>query len=459
MQKIQPAELKKDIEFLFDTLESVHPNLYAYTSKSETIIALTHLKKGLTMPLTKLEFYQRLAPIVTKLRDGHTSINIPTEEYVSFIEESGKFFPFDLVFFQRKAYVKQNYSNENIPIGTELISINGIAMSEIIKGCLAYISGELEEMRMELLTLYFRMLLCLIYNFAGYFDIEYIDPEGRLILRRVNGVENSVIEQIRKEEEEVPSFAFEIDLEVRAGIMEIRAFQDLDSFKPFCREAIAAMEELDIEHLIIDLRKNWGGDSRIGDELLRYISYEPFRQYSAIQLKASQQIKEYYSNNEFIRSYYESFVPKLLRWLPLKVASPVYRKVWRAKEGELIKIPCKFQKLKKGPLFEGYLYALTSPNTYSSAASFVTAIRDFRRGRLIGETMGGLATQFGDLYLFQLPHSGLDVRVSHKEHIRPNGVEALGRINPDYVVSVTLEEKLGLEDQTLEYAKKMALLR
>lgn len=459
MQKFQTEELKADLRYLFETLEAVHPNLYAYTAKSEMIIALNYLKKELNMPLTKLEFYQRLAPIVTKLRDGHTSVQIPTEEYTSFIDKGGQLFPFDLVFYQKKAYVKQNYSNEDIPIGTEIISINGITMCEIIKGCLAYIGGELDEMRLELLTLYFRMFLCLIYNFAGHFDVEYIDSEGRLILRRVKGVESFVLQQTCGEEEQVPPYTFEIDLEVRAGIMEIQAFKDLDSFKPFCRDAIAAMEELDIEHLIIDLRKNWGGDSRIGDELLRYISYEPFRQFSAIRLKVSPQIKEYYDNNEFIQAYYKSFIPKLFSWLPLRVVSPVYRKVWGAQEGELIKIPCKLQQPKKDILFEGYLYVLTSPNTYSSAASFVTTIRDFRRGRLIGETMGGLATQFGDLYTFQLPHSGLDVRVSHKEHIRPNGVESLGRINPDYEVPITLEEKLGLKDQTLDYAKKMALLR
>ena len=65
-----PEELKEDLDYLFQTMEDVHPNLYAYTPKS-VIDSLREKATGqLTNPKTAFEFGKLVTPLIVKLGDG-----------------------------------------------------------------------------------------------------------------------------------------------------------------------------------------------------------------------------------------------------------------------------------------------------------------------------------------------------------------------------------------------------
>ena len=55
---IPPDKLKKDLDFLFKTIEEVHPNMYAYTPKEEFIPLRDELYHQIKRPMTRLEFYK-----------------------------------------------------------------------------------------------------------------------------------------------------------------------------------------------------------------------------------------------------------------------------------------------------------------------------------------------------------------------------------------------------------------
>src|SRR6478735_10977965 len=85
-QKFTPEELKQDLQFLFEKLESIHPSLYHYTPKSEVDEKRSALEKELDHPMTRLEFARKAIPVISMLNDGHTGMGFPREERVSFLK-------------------------------------------------------------------------------------------------------------------------------------------------------------------------------------------------------------------------------------------------------------------------------------------------------------------------------------------------------------------------------------
>jgi len=65
------------------------------------------------------------------------------------------------------------------------------------------------------------------------------------------------------------------------------------------------------------------------------------------------------------------------------------------------------------------VYVLIGQRTFPARSIWLPPIKDYKLGTLVGEETGGLATQFGDIYSFWLPNTGLQLGVSHKKFYRP----------------------------------------
>ncbi len=75
-----PEELNEDVDFLFNKFEQIHPDLYSYTAKSEIDLMRKKVKGELSQPVSRLEFALKIIPIVTSLKDAHTSLTLPQDE-------------------------------------------------------------------------------------------------------------------------------------------------------------------------------------------------------------------------------------------------------------------------------------------------------------------------------------------------------------------------------------------
>jgi hypothetical protein len=65
---------------------------------------------------------------------------------------------------------------------------------------------------------------------------------------------------------------------------------DLERFKGFLKETFETVKNKRMSHLIIDVRRNGGGNSALGDELMQYISRKPFRTFDRVTVKVSNEI-------------------------------------------------------------------------------------------------------------------------------------------------------------------------
>ena len=198
--------------------------------------------------------------------------------------------------------------------------------------------------------------------------------------------------------------------------------------------------ERGIEHLIIDLRRNTGGTTALGDRLLEYIAKGPFVQMHRSELQVSQEAKDY-----FLR-----FIPGFLRWIPIQYLHPLLRLIFTTREGGVATVT--FDKVVQSSIvdlrFSGRISVLISSRVMSSSSLFAATVKHYGLGLLIGESSGGFPTHYGNIVPLNLPNTGLlffmptSVNYGHGE----------GRVEPDVVITQSVQDLIEGKDTVLEYA-------
>ncbi len=87
-KSIPPEKLKADLRFLHETIERVHPNMYAHTSRTQYVNILHELDRNCDHAMGASEFYLYARAAVVCLKDTHTRIEPPSNFIMPPITES-----------------------------------------------------------------------------------------------------------------------------------------------------------------------------------------------------------------------------------------------------------------------------------------------------------------------------------------------------------------------------------
>lgn len=213
-----------------------------------------------------------------------------------------------------------------------------------------------------------------------------------------------------------------------------RKLQELPRFNRFLEEMFARMEEEGVTTLVVDLRSNRGGNSRLCDQLLAWLRpHEELRRFtSAIRL--SPLWAEQYP--EPARQMREAFAEADRRIDPDRLYASADLD-FGTKQAE------QSDPERTGPLFRGRVVVVQSARTYSSAGILATMIADNGIGTLIGEPGTFRPTHFGDILNWKLPHTGIRGSVSHKLFRRPDrSRDAESSLRPDATLPLTWDDFL-----------------
>jgi hypothetical protein len=201
--------------------------------------------------------------------------------------------------------------------------------------------------------------------------------------------------------------------------------RDVGEFEEFLERTFRALADDPPAALVIDLSRNGGGDSRLGDELLQYLSDRPWRQAARKDWKVSAPLKR----------HLKAMLPAWVRWLPVQQLHPMGRKLWGTPEGELARFEAPPVLPRDEPLrYRGPLAWLIGPSTFSAAMGLATAAQDCGRGVLVGQETGGIQNGFGEVLPFRLPHTQLGVQVSTAYFARSGERVSSGGVQPDIAV-------------------------
>ena len=145
---VSPDKLREDVDFTYSKLKELHPKLYWYISKNELDFKFDSLKTTINKPLTPIEFYFKLQPVIAKIREGHLSLGIPMKrfskkEIKALKNKKGLFGRFEYYVENDRLYITENKDSvEQIKPGTEILSINNIAVSDYMKKYRPLISSD-----------------------------------------------------------------------------------------------------------------------------------------------------------------------------------------------------------------------------------------------------------------------------------------------------------------------------
>lgn len=416
-----------DIDALVYTLSEIHPNLFSECNQTDFMRAVNKAKASLPDSVSILDVYRYAAPIVAMIGDGHTSLSFPFDHV--FTKELMRI-PLFVHVLPQKDITCRTSLDSIIPENARILSINGHSAEEMIETMLPYISGEREHFRLSELNTMFTALFQMIYAEDQY-TIRYIDKKKTREVTFPAMKWEEIIKRctMRKKAGQTATlpYSFSIDRENSVAILDFRQCTDLYRMKQFADSLFQTLRKENIRHLIIDVRNNGGGDSRVGDVLLRYISPEPFIQMDKALIKKTPLTARLKGD------------PNLRPAITFIENSPEnYIRPLSEEEGH----------------FKGHIYLLTSNQTFSSASSFAWTFKMCHTGPVIGEETGGMNVSYGDYLWYRLPVSGLPCHISYKRfwQFRADEKDIHGTI-PD--IHVPADEALATAYKLIKKNKKI----
>jgi hypothetical protein len=426
--RFSAEQLKNDLDFLFNKLEYIHPNLYAYTPKEKTLQAISIVKSEIKDSINSIDFWLMVCPIVNNLHHGHTGItpqNSEVNKYISKLQKTGfSYFPFSVIILDSNIYVRDIYSDtKNIERGTKVISINGFKTSDILSKLVNYESGERMDYRLHYVEKRFIWNYPLLYPNSKY-EVKYMD-NGIEKTKLLNGInEKETDEYFTKAFASAKNnYRFKL-IANNTACIEYNACVDYDNFKLFLDSAFAVIKQNKITNLIIDIRKNGGGDSRLNSLLLTYLTNKPFYECSKHLERITSDIRSAYE-------YYSQFKKDTIL--------------------ERTKYQYFDNKIENPLLFKGNIYVLTGIETFSSGAEAAMLIKDYKLGKIIGQETGGLPCGYGDRFDFELPNTKIKVGVSYKWSLRPSGIDDNRGVIPDIILKPSLQDLLSDKELEMDY--------
>ena len=381
------SNLIADVNYLFQRIERIHPNMNYSLSKADFEKEFRGLKEKINNKMNIFDYWKLVNPLVVKLNDGHTNLIFPSYQLKGV---GSSLFPFSVNINPKDSIVaiEEDYtpSRNSIPLNSRVLSINGMPINKIIDDMLCQTSGETISFKLSKLKYFFTPFLYALYRDME-FEVEYfIKGEKHKLL--VQGI--SYEDRYQKKNANPKPYTLFIDEKNSIAIIDFRQFLDLKKFDVFLDSAFTLIHKKNINNLIIDVRLNGGGSSSLGDAMFQYISKTPFHQYGYIINK---------------------------------------------KEGKLkIRKTERLIKLRRNKLrFKGDVYVLQSNFTFSSASDFTWAFKYFKMGKIVGEESGGLSICYGETINSTLPYSKLEFGVSSKKFYNYGASENMitGTI-PDY---------------------------
>lgn len=378
---------KADLDVLAERLLERHPNFYTRHSVEEFEDALESLANRLDA-LDDEQIVMALARVVAMGGDSHTTVNAGA------IGQRMRRLPLQLVVLSDGVFVNAAPKAHEALIGRRVVSINGMAIDEVLERVSQLFAYENESKRVLTGAGYAVLLPAL--REAGVIDDHHaaalpitLEHEGERKTLRLPCApqtrDQNWVSFIQKLPQPWPLayrkqrgyYASDFIAEHKAMYVAYNACREAPDLPMarFVEFIVSKSDELDAQRIIIDLRFNGGGDETV-------------------------------------------------IW-PL----------WKALAGS--------ERFKD----KGAIIGLISRQTFSSAMSNSHQLRDDCGAVLIGEPTGGKPNHFGELSSFTLPNSGVTISHSTKWFQKVEGDP--DAVHPDVLIPWTSADLFTGHDATL----------
>lgn len=425
-KKFTKEQLNIDLDFIKDKIINVHANPFTEISRQEFDKKVSDIRNSLKDGLTQKDFYYLTKPLIVTLNDEHSGMGdfCVTDS----IKNNIKVLPLKFIYENKKMILSEDYSDNKLTIGDEVLSLNNIPITEVLENCAKTIPGAKEERIPMVVDRFWITISKFCYFITDDYNLKF--KSGKQIV-----VKSLPIEELGKRNKERNSKkqqeeykALDYQKLKKVGYLTVNSFSDRlyppDIWKKKFDSIFVQIKKDNVKKLVIDVSNNGGGNSALGDLLITYFSDKPYKTYQGTWKKSQE---------------YSDF---------LKIIGKNYPNYEKIKNGESLPIISHTITPTKNPLkFNGKTYVIVGKNTFSSAMMFAVTILDNELAIVVGETPDrGHPNHFGELIKFTTPSTNLDFLFGVKEWIRP-----AGKVEPNKLIpQKTIELKEKTKEQIIK---------
>lgn len=456
--KIKKELLLRDIELLYQGLDKYHTGTYWYTSKEELDRSFAEVKAQITRDMNALEFHKLMTPLVGLSREDHTDIYLP-EEIQQQIKKQALYFPLSIVFLGEKLYCVKNGSNVQEEIeGRQIISINGETPSAIVDkiGSLFASDGFIKRVKFkDLEGLSFARYLYYYYGNLPTYEVQFEDELVNFKALSTDAIRENLIKRNKRIAQSDPKkewLEFEI-INDSVAYLGLHSFSNSkisenkinNKLKPFLEKSFEQIDRKQIKFLVIDVSKNGGGNEGSEGLVFSYLD-DNYQKYSKVRAKAQRAVLDNGIDKPIKLSTFGFFE----RWLAnTKMPDGSYER--KNNIGFGLMAYNKAAKFK----FDGTLFVIISPVTYSASSEFANMLCTNDRAVFVGQETGGgyYGNTSGYSSELKLPHSGISVDLPALQfimNVKDNMPFGRGVI-PKHEVIPTFEQYVNGDNEALDF--------
>lgn len=447
-KQLTQEQVFEDYTILKNVLTQGHPNLYEYTTKSQwdSLFAKYEGKKLKTIE-NNTDLYKGITELTDHIRDGHLIVMRPQLDAIPHL------FPLWLKIINGKLYTDTD--DFGIPVGSEIISIDGINGTAIRKALLKYApsDGFNTTKKERQIEREFGILHFYEFGAKSTYLVEYKTPSYQLITKTIKSQSFESIGRrfnkrnshfakntLRKKE----PYLYFVD-SLNTAVLTLNTFTlEVAKFQSAVKAIFKEIKRKKCKNLIIDIRQNEGGYPLNAINTFSYVARMPFKQRSSSEVvtavlpekRYGQNLVNGYTYETFFKKYYEHAEKKENKWRLTK------------DENEPFMIPNKKR-------FNGKVYVLIGGKTFSAGSSFALFCKNEGITLVGEETGGGYYTQTGGYpVIYTLPNSKIKILIPFvkiNRFVNDKTVKKGSGILPDKEVHLAVQDLIQGRDAQLHY--------
>lgn len=471
---IPPEQLKEDVDYAYSKLQQMHPQLYWYIPKQELERKFDSLKQTLNEPLTPLQFYFKLQPVIAGIREGHLSLRIPRKKFTKqeikkFEHQKGLFSRFEYYVADDRMYIIQNRDSiENIKPGTEILTINNVPVSDYIKKYRGLISSDgynttfqpyfLKDLFFNFYTaengLASQATITTLYNGEKRTYTLNRESKSETDLEKDKEMQKRTAEKklndyVASSNSYNRSFKF-LDKDSTIAYIKVRSFSREYS-EEFYKKSFLKIKDAQSKYLIIDVRNNYGGSLYEINNLYSYLSDKPFTLIKPSQVNSR--------DIPLRTNYFRKSSPLDYAFKSIAYPSYFFAQAFSTykKDGKI------FYKMKADKptkpnknAFHGKVFVLINGGSFSASSIITAKLKNDKRATLVGEETGGAndGTVAGFYSYQKLPNSEIRFPIGLLL-VQPNidFSDSKKGVLPDVVVNESLQDIIDKKDPQLDWIK------
>ncbi|OZV68192.1 peptidase [Winogradskyella aurantia] len=469
-------KMKKDFKIFKEIRIQANSGLYKYRTKEQIDSTYHWADQQIEKSSTYLDFYNIICQLTDYEGSLHNNTSLPKKYAKRLREENEGYFPYPIKWIDGKWLI--NYENGEVPLGTEIISINGIPISEVIENLYKYYTTDgrnITGKRIGIRT-----------HFAKYFRFHYGQQQNfNVVFKRAssNETETKSLQSVSykayyqhfhsryskpydhdyyKDLNENQKYRYK-QIDASTGVLTINTFamgsettQEHKNYLAFLDSTFADIKAQKLKNLVVDVRQCGGGTDPNDVVTYSYLTQRKFQESKQVWISF---------NKIPLLKHFDSSVPKFLRPLGVgKFNRDFQNRFPKEKDGKYYISDEENEMKIREPnenAFTGNIYLLISPAVASAGSLFAAMVAGNKNTTVIGEeTMGGYYGHNGHIsFGYVLPKSKIitDFSIDNIEQDVPEkDNQSYDRgIIPDLEVSQTYQDFLAHRDTQMAFTLQL----